>query len=366
MRGLSRRFCLVAAMAFTMLYACTVTNLAFAEDSPLKAGDRIVFLGDSITQAGAGPGGYVTLVKEALAKDHPDLKAEVIGAGISGNKVPDLEGRLERDVLSKKPSIVVIYIGINDVWHWTNGKGTKKEDFDAGLRRIIKKINDANGKVILCTATVIGEKTDGSNSQDKMLDEYCEVSRTVAKETKTQLLDLRKLFLDYLKQHNPKNADRGILTSDSVHLSAAGNRFLADRMLEALGAVKAEGKAEGNAKAENNVKAESTAKASASVGKKLRHFVLFKFKDNAKADQVQAVVDAFGALPRKINTIIDFEMGTDVGVEMRANGFTHGFMVTFADEKGRETYLPHPAHEEFKKLVGPVIDKVLVFDYWVK
>lgn len=339
----SRRYCLTA-LAFAVLSTCLAAGPTFAEDVQLKAGDRIVFLGDSITQAGAAPGGYVTLVREALNKDHADLKTEVIGAGISGNKVPDLEQRLERDVLSKKPTVVVIYIGINDVWHWTNGKGTKKEDFEAGLKRIIKQINDIGAKVILCTATVIGEKIDGANSQDKMLDEYCEVSRTVAKETKSQLLDLRKLFLDHLKQNNKANAAQGILTSDTVHLNPTGNRFLADRMLEALGAKK----------------------VAAAAGKKLRHFVLFKFKDDAKAEQVEAVVTAFGALPSKIDTIIEFEMGTDVSVEMKAAGFTHGFLVTFANEKGRETYLPHPAHQEFVKLVGPVIDKVLVFDYWAK
>jgi lysophospholipase L1-like esterase len=345
MKDLSRRFCLVAALAFAVLGGSNTTGLAFAEDVKLKAGDRIVFLGDSITQAGVEPGGYVTLVKEALAKGQPDLKTEVIGAGISGNKVPDLEARLDRDVLSKKPSIVVIYIGINDVWHSANGKGTKKEDFDAGLRRIIKKVNDAGAKVILCTATVIGEKTDGSNGMDKMLDEYCEVSRKVAKETNSQLLDLRKQFLDHLKQNNKANAGQGILTSDTVHLSAAGNRYLADLMLGALGAAP---------------------KSADHAGQKLRHFVLFKFKDDAQPEQVKAVVAAFAALPSKIDAIIGFEMGTDVGVEMRSNGFTHGFLVTFADEKGRDIYLPHPDHKEFGKLVGPVIDKVLVFDYWTK
>jgi len=344
MKDLSRRSCLLAALAVVFLAQGLESHVTHAEEIKVKAGDRIVFLGDSITQAGVSPGGYVTLVREALTKDHADLKSEVIGAGISGNKVPDLENRLERDVISKKPTIVVIYIGINDVWHWTNGKGTKKEDFDAGLRRIIQKIKDAGSQVILCTATVIGEKTDGSNSQDKMLDEYCEISRTVAKETKTQLLDLRKSFLDHLKLNNKANADKGVLTSDTVHLNAAGNRFLADRMLEALGAKKSVGTA----------------------GKKLRHLVLFKFKDDAKSEAVDAVVEAFAALPSKIDTITEFETGTDVSVEMKADGFTHGFLVTFADEKGREIYLPHPAHQEFVKLVGPVIDKVLVFDYWTK
>src|SRR5690349_23688471 len=86
-----------------------------ADDSglSLKKGDRIVFLGDSITQQGAGPKGYVTLIRKELEEKHPDLNAEVIGAGISGNKVPDLQRRLDKDVLQKKPTVVVIYIGIN-------------------------------------------------------------------------------------------------------------------------------------------------------------------------------------------------------------------------------------------------------------
>jgi hypothetical protein len=76
------------------------------------------------------------------------------------------------------------------------------------------------------------------------------------------------------------------------------------------------------------------------------------------------VVDGFAALPKKIEAIIGFECGQDVGVENLSQGFTHGFFVTFRDELGRATYLPHPAHQEFVKLVGPIVDKVLVFDYW--
>lgn len=100
--------------------------------------------------------------------------------------------------------------------------------------------------------------------------------------------------------------------------------------------------------------------------KMLRHVVLFKFKAEVTPAQVQEVADAFAALPKKIDVIKDFEWGTDNSVEGISGGFTHGFLVTFADEKGREIYLPHPAHEEFKKLVGPRLDKVLVFDYWAK
>lgn len=113
--------------------------------------------------------------------------------------------------------------------------------------------------------------------------------------------------------------------------------------------------------------ADSTSTIAAdAAGKQLRHMVLFKFKAEVSPAQVQEVVDAFAALPKKIDAITDFEYGTDVSVENKADGFTHGFLVTFKDEKGREIYLPHPAHQEFVKLVGPRIDKVLVFDYWAK
>jgi hypothetical protein len=99
------------------------------------------------------------------------------------------------------------------------------------------------------------------------------------------------------------------------------------------------------------------------VSAQLRHVVLFKFKPEVTKAQVQEVVDAFAALPKKIDTISGFEWGTDVSVEMKSEGFTHCFVVSFADAKARDAYLPHDAHAQFVKLVGPRIEKVLVFDF---
>ena len=107
----------VLAVACLAGFAAGLATAAEAPAVTLEKGDRIVFLGDSITAAGVGPKGFVTLIKNALAEKHKDLGVKVIGAGVSGNKVPDIQKRLEKDVLSKKPTIVVIYIGINDVWH---------------------------------------------------------------------------------------------------------------------------------------------------------------------------------------------------------------------------------------------------------
>jgi lysophospholipase L1-like esterase len=225
-------------VAIGMLLACS--SHAATADTPsiaLKKGDRIVFLGDSITQGGVGPKGYVTQIKNALTEKHGDLGIEIIGAGISGNKVPDLQRRVDKDVIAKKPTIVFIYIGINDVWHGEKdpARGTPKDRYEAGLKEIIGKIKAAGARVVLCTPSVIGEKADGSNKLDAQLDEYADISRRVAKRTDVELCDLRKAFLSYLKEHNPENKPKGILTGDTVHLNEAGNKLVAETMLKMLG-----------------------------------------------------------------------------------------------------------------------------------
>jgi lysophospholipase L1-like esterase len=219
-----------------LVFLAVPASLRAADGSPvpLKKGDRIIFLGDSITQGGGGANGYITLIKKALDEKHKDAAIETINAGISGNKVPDLQRRVDKDVIAKKPTVVFIYIGINDVWHGEKNpaNGTSKDKFEAGLKEVIGKITDSGAKVILCTPTVIGEKKEGANKLDKQLDEYADISRQVAKELKLPLCDLRQAFVDYLKAKNPDNKDRNVLTGDGVHLNAEGNKLVADTMLK--------------------------------------------------------------------------------------------------------------------------------------
>jgi isoamyl acetate esterase len=222
--------------ALAALLLLTVPASAGDDTPALKKGETIVFFGDSITQGGVGPKGYVTVIKNTLNEKHQDLNITIVGAGISGNKVPDLQKRLEKDVLAKKPTIVVIYIGINDVWHGERNPalGTPKDKFESGLTDIIGKIQASGARVVLCTPTVIGEKKPGSNKLDAKLDEYSEISRTVAKETKSALCDLRKAFQDHLTKHNADDTDKGVLTTDRVHLNDAGNRLVAETILKVI------------------------------------------------------------------------------------------------------------------------------------
>jgi len=196
---------------------------------------KIIFFGDSITEAGVKPGGYIDDLKTMLVTQKEEASYELIGAGIGGNKIYDLYLRMDSDVVMKRPNIVVIYVGVNDVWHKQSaGTGTDADKFEKFYKAIIAKLQKDDIKVVLCTPAVIGEKTDFTNQLDGDLNKYSNIIRALAKANNLPLVDLRKAFLEYNLQHNPDNKEKEILTVDRVHLNAAGNQLVADEMWKVL------------------------------------------------------------------------------------------------------------------------------------
>lgn len=196
---------------------------------------KVIFFGDSITEMGVQQGGYVRVMEEMLRQQGLENKYELTGAGVSGNKIYDLYLRMESDVLKKSPDIVVIYIGVNDVWHKSSmGTGTDYDKFGLFYDAVVKRLQAAGSKVIVCTPAVIGEKTDGSNEQDGDLNHYSNWIRKYAANNKLALVDLRKQFLDYNLQYNKENREAKILTSDRVHLNQKGNEFVAEAMWKVI------------------------------------------------------------------------------------------------------------------------------------
>lgn len=174
-------------------------------------------------------------MQEALQKNGKVSQYELIGAGIGGNKIYDLYLRMEDDVIAKNPDEVVIWVGVNDVWHKASfGTGTDPDKFEKFYVAVIKKLQAKNIKVFVCTPAAVSERTDYSNQQDGDLNLYSNIIRKVAKTNNCPVIDLRKAFLEYNLKSNPDNKESGILTTDRVHLNEQGNMFVAQKTMAVL------------------------------------------------------------------------------------------------------------------------------------
>jgi lysophospholipase L1-like esterase len=220
---------LLLAMSLT---AAAADDLA-DQKVTLKKGDRIIFFGDSLTELAGKEApkdkvnkGYVRIVGDKLKETHKDLGIEVDWVATGGHTVPDLLKRVDKDVISKKPTIVVIQIGCNDA------RRIPKDLFKTSLEELIDKLQKADIRVVQCTLTSVGEKHDGTNKDDKNLEEFAEVERQVAAAKKVPINDLRKAFVDYWKKSNPDNKPSGILTYDGNHWNQQGHNFVAEQMLK--------------------------------------------------------------------------------------------------------------------------------------
>ena len=185
----------------------TIISLSFM---PVKK-IRVVFFGDSITEAAVKPNGFIT-IDDGLLNPGGAANYELIGAGVSGNKVYDLFLRMEDDVISKSPDIVVIWVGVNDVWHKKMGTGTDADKFERFYLAVIKKFKAANIRIIVCTPSTIGEKYDNTNEQDGDMNHYSNIIRKIAADQHLTLVDMRAEFEAYEKTNNKnKSATQRLL-----------------------------------------------------------------------------------------------------------------------------------------------------------
>ena len=192
-------------------------------------GQKIAFLGDSITAAGRRKGGYCQLVLGALNKQ--GLEVTGVFAGIGGHKSNQMLARLDRDVLKHKPDWMTLSCGVNDVWH--GARGVALEPYKKNITEIVTRAQAAGVKVMLLTSTMIGE--DQSNARNQKLAGYNAFLKQLARDKKCLLADLNTDMQEALKKF-PKDAPKGKqLTSDGVHMNALGNIMMAKGVLRAFG-----------------------------------------------------------------------------------------------------------------------------------
>jgi len=212
---------------FLALCGAFLVPTAGRADPAVKNGEKIAFLGDSITQGGANnASGYVRLVISGLEAN--GIKATMIPAGISGHKSNQMLERLDKDVIGKQPDWMTLSCGVNDVWHGANG--VPLDAYKKNITAIVDRAQAAGIKVMILTATMIRE--DATNSENQQLAPYNEFLRQLAAEKKCLLADLNADMHAALKpgpQHDHQ------LTSDGVHMNPLGDRMMARGILKAFG-----------------------------------------------------------------------------------------------------------------------------------
>ncbi|HEY5894374.1 MAG TPA: SGNH/GDSL hydrolase family protein [Chthoniobacterales bacterium] len=202
----------------------------------LKPNDHILFYGDSITDCGRnrtavpdaddGLGnGYVRLAHARLQADFPRLNLRTTNRGISGDRVYDLESRLQQDVLDLKPTVVSILIGINDTWRRYDSAKliSSPEEFGASYRRILEKLaKELAAKVVILEPFLLPVPEDRREWRED-LDPRIHVVRDLAVEFGAHYLPLDGLFAQASARRSAP-----FWLPDGVHPSAAGHGLIAD------------------------------------------------------------------------------------------------------------------------------------------
>ena len=202
----------------------------------LQPHDHVLFYGDSITDAGRNSGannglgtGYAALCAAQLLARYPEWNLKFTNKGISGNRVYDLEARLQEDVLDLQPNLVSILIGINDTWRrYDSGTLSPINEFGESYRRILKSLENLGARLIICEPFLLPIPADRKAWRED-LDPRIHVCRDLAREFNALYLPLDGLFAGASAR-----ASLDYWLPDGVHPSLAGHALIADAWIKAV------------------------------------------------------------------------------------------------------------------------------------
>ncbi len=200
---------------------------------------RLLFIGDSITDCGRlqDPdglgGGYPRLIRDYLLARNPATAPVILNTGISGNRVPDLQGRWQSDVIDLRPDMLSVKIGINDVWHGLPGKGKKidLDEYTTGYREILGQYQRAfpKGKVVLFEPSIISPPQPPQAND--LLKPFVQAVHELGREFGAfAVVPLHEVFLEVCRVRPDVK-----WTSDGVHPTSAGHALIARQWLTATG-----------------------------------------------------------------------------------------------------------------------------------
>ena len=221
-----------------MKHLASLISLAFVcalSAAPVvKSGNKISFLGDSITGLGTyHETGYVNLVIDGLKS--VGINAVRMPAGKGGDKAPMMLARMQRDSLAYKPDFMTLSCGVNDVWHSLKKSGVELPEYEKCIREIVKNAKKAGVKVMILTPTIIYE--DLNNDLNKKLAGYIAFLKKLAAEEGCIFVDTNAAVQDELKRlrRTYPNIKGNVITIDGIHMNPMGDAAMAKAILRGFG-----------------------------------------------------------------------------------------------------------------------------------
>jgi lysophospholipase L1-like esterase len=206
----------------------------------LRANDVVVFGGDSLTYLGGLPGGWIDSFNTQVQSRLPGQNISVIASGVGGNTAAMLDGRLDSTVLNHNPTVVVIFIGINDV-----RTAALKPDGTRDLSKYVASVQDMINKckanagvrsIVLMTPMAIGDLYDGQSTWDSTIDAMEQDLSDLALSNGVGLSDLRRVIIQGEPKFNPQDKPWGIFMDQSLlHPTALGDQILTGTEMMSFG-----------------------------------------------------------------------------------------------------------------------------------
>lgn len=200
--------------------------------------NTIIFFGDSITDASKSfnpnhpyGSGYVNMVKTEIEVYYSDLNIKIYNEGIGGNETCHLLERFDEAITSKKPDLVFLYIGTNDVWHpYDNGSIPVNKDILERMTLIVNKIKDTGSKVVLLTPFIFprGPRYDFFKELKQYMDSFYTAFINYLNRNNLEYIDLNAIMNQYSAVSNNR------LTKDSVHPDIIGHGIIAQAIIDYL------------------------------------------------------------------------------------------------------------------------------------
>jgi len=197
---------------------------------------RIVCFGDSITGIYYHSGNrraWPEMLEIALTRLYPKASLEVINAGVSGNTSAQGLARIQRDVLDRKPQLVVVMFGMNDLAYGSvspERDAAEKAAFVNRLKTIITQCRAIDAEVILCTQNPICAEALPRRPPERV-GEFAELIRRTGAELGVPVTDIYTEWTT-LRKTTPR-AWR-LLMSETIHPAMAGHMRIAEAVAKTI------------------------------------------------------------------------------------------------------------------------------------